>query len=152
MINSVIIVGRLTADPEIRTTNSGTSVASFRIASDENRRGPNGERQTVYINCTLFGKQIETLRKFFRKGTMIGVTGRLTQRTYTNRQNVQITATEIIADRIDFVESGKGAGDNANSGYTPDYIAPNDPAPQVEPASQGSNLEPLDVIEDDLPF
>ena len=152
MINSVIIVGRLTAEPEVRTTPNGTSVGSFRIASDESRRGPNGERQAVFINCTLFGKQSETLKKFFHKGSMIGVTGRLTQRTYTNRQNVQVTVTEIIADRIDFVESGKNANDNANAGYAPDYPSPSEPMPQPEPASQGSNLDSLDVIEDDLPF
>ena len=152
MINSVIIVGRLVADPEIRTTTNGTNVASFRIAHDENRRGANGEKQSLYINCTLFGKQTEMLTKFFHKGNLIGITGRLTQRTYVNRQNVQVTVTEIIADRVDFVE-GKAANETAaSSGYTPDYPTPNEPASQTEPSSTGSNLESLDVIEDDLPF
>ena len=153
MINSVVIVGRLVADPEIRTTASGSNVASFRIAHDENRRGANGEKQTLYINCTLFGKQTDTLSRFFHKGNLIGVTGKLTQRTYMNRQNVQVTTTEIIVDRVDFVEGKNASGDAAgNNGYTPDYPTPNEPAPQTEPASQGNNLESLDVIEDDLPF
>lgn len=152
MINSVIIVGRLTADPELRKTPNGTSVASFRIAHDEGRKGNNGEKQTLYINCTLFGKQTDMLARFFHKGNLIGVTGRLTQRTYMNRQNVQVTTTEILADRVDFIE-GKGANDQAgNNGYQPDYPTPNEPTPQTEPASQGNNLESLDVIEDDLPF
>lgn len=152
MINSVILVGRLVAEPELRTTSNGTNVASFRIAHDENRRGPNGEKQSLFIGCTLFGKQTESLMKFFHKGSLIGVTGRLTQRSYVNRQNVSVTVTEIIVDRFDFVE-GKGASDGVNnSGYTPDYPSPSEPAPQTEPASSGSNLESLDVIEDDLPF
>lgn len=153
MINSVIIVGRLTADPELRKTPNGVSVGSFRIAHDEGRRNGNGEKQTLYINCTLFGKQTEMLGRFFHKGNLIGVTGRLTQRTFMNRQNVQVTTTEIVADRIDFVEGKNAAGDQAgNNGYQPDYPTANDPAPQTEPTSQGNNLESLDVIEDDLPF
>ena len=154
MINSVVIVGRLVADPDLRTTQSGTQVASFRIACDDGRRGPNGEKQSVFINCTLFGKQTTMLKQYFQKGNLIGVTGRLSQRTYVNRQNAQVTVIEIIADRIDFVESGKSNGDAsaANSGYTPDYPSPNEPAPQPEPVSQGNNLEALDVMEDDLPF
>lgn len=156
MINSVVMVGRLVAPAEVRTTNSGTQVASFRIACDDSRRGPNNEKQSVFINVTLFGKQAETVKNYFTKGSLIGVLGRLVQRTYTNRQNIQVTTTEILADRIEFVESGNknGANDGVakNAGYTPDYSAPVEPAPQVAPAPQGNNLEELDVIEDDLPF
>ena len=153
MINSIVIVGRLTADPDLRTTPSGMQVASFRIANDDGSRGPNGEKNTVYINCTLFGKQAQTLQRFFRKGSLIGVTGRLSQRTYVNKQNVNVTVTEIIANRIDFVDS-KGNSDAAsnNNGYTPDYMPQNEPAPQAQPAPSGDNLDELDFPEDDFSF
>lgn len=150
MINSVTIVGRLVAKPEIRTTQTGNQVASFRIANDDGRRGPNNEKQSVFLNCTLFGRQVETLSKHFDKGDAIGIIGRLTQRTYTNRQNVQVTVTEILADRIEFVESKKQLGEGAgNSGYVQDP-APAPYAPQTP--SQESDYDAMDVTEPDLPF
>lgn len=143
MINCITIVGRLCNEPEIRQTQSGMSVASFRIASDD-RPDANGEKKSLFINCSLFGKQTETLSKFFAKGDLIGITGRLTQRTYMNKQNVQVTVTEIIADRIDFIGTKKDKEQQAAQ-----------PAPQAtkqEPQVQGNNLQDIDVSMDDLPF
>ena len=146
MLNVITMVGRLTRDPELRRTNSGTSVGAFTIACDDSRKGPNGEKQAVFIDCTLFGKQSETLVKFFKKGNLIGITGHLSQRKYVNRQNVEVRATEIIVDRIEFVDSAKDRGVD-NSGYTPDVsVSDNDPS------SEGRNLDAIDVVDDDLPF
>lgn len=149
MLNVVTMVGRLTRDPELRRTNSGTSVGSFTLACDDGRKGPNGERQTVFIDCSLFGKQAETLVKFFRKGNLIGITGRLTQRKFTNRDNVQVTRTEINVDRIEFVEPAKERDD---SGFASDYMGDNGPTSQVNPVAESKNVDAIDVTDDDLPF
>ena len=150
MLNVITMVGRLTRDPELRRTNSGTSVGSFTLACDDGRKGPNGEKQTVFIDCALFGKQAETLMKFFHKGSLIGITGRLTQRKYTNRDNVQVTKTEIAVDRIEFVEPAKDRGED--SGFTPDYPGSNGPSSQVNPVAESQNVDAIDVTDDDLPF
>ena len=149
MLNVVTMVGRLTRDPELRRTNSGTSVGSFTLACDDGRKGPNGERQTVFIDCSLFGKQAETLVKFFRKGNLIGITGRLTQRKFTNRDNVQVTRTEINVDRIEFVEPAKERDD---SGFAADYMGDNGPTSHVNPVAESKNVDAIDVTDDDLPF
>jgi single-strand DNA-binding protein len=143
------MIGRLTRDPELRRTNSGTSVGAFSIACNDGRRGPNGEEQTVFIDCTLFGKQAETLVKFFKKGNLIGLTGRLTQRKFVNRDNVQVTRTEITVDRIEFVEPAKERDD---SGFTPDYPGDNGSFSQVDPVAETKNVDAIDVTDDDLPF
>lgn len=152
MLNNVVLVGRLTRDPEIRQTTSGNSVASFTLASDDSRRGPNNEKQTVFINVSIFGKQTDVVSRFTRKGSLVGITGRLIQRKYTNRAGVEVTATEIVAERIELMDP-KGAGVfDAEAGYQSDRPAPAAPASQVrpEPEENGGNLDPL--LEDDLPF
>ena len=149
MLNVITMVGRLTRDPELRRTNSGTSVGAFTIACDDGRKGPNGERQTVFIDCSLFGKQAETLVKFFKKGSLIGIVGRLTQRKYVNRDNVQVTRTEITVERIEFVEPAK---DRDDSGFAADYPGDNGPTSQVSPVAESQNVDAIDVTDDDLPF
>ena len=151
MLNNVTMIGRLTRDPEIRRTTSGTTVGAFTIACDDGRKGPNGERQTVFMDCTLFGKQVETtLSKFFKKGNLIGIIGRLSQRKYTNRDNIQVTRTEIIVDRIEFVEPASARADA--SGYNPDMPANDLPASQIDPVAESRNVDAIDVVDDDLPF
>ena len=153
MLNNVVLVGRLTRDPETRSTTSGMTVASFTIASDE-RRG--GQKTTIFMPVSVFGKQADVVSKFTHKGSLVGVVGRLTQRKYTRRDsNVEVTSTEIVAERIELMEPKASNGVSENdSGYTPDvgssYNAPdNSVKPQGTP-STSNNLDPL--MEDDLPF
>ncbi len=146
MINNVVLVGRLVADPELRKTTAGMSVASFRIAVDDSRRGPNGEKQTVFLPITAWGNQADVVAKFTRKGSLIGITGRITQRKYVNRQNVEVTATEISAERVELMDP-KPKGDDA--GYTPDAPAPVGPSNQTV---ESKNLDSIDIVDDDLPF
>lgn len=143
MVNSVVLCGRLVNDPELRTTGNGTSVASFRLAVDDSRRGPNGEKDTVFINVSVFGKSADNLVKFTRKGHMLGVIGRLTQRKYVNRQNVEVVTTEVVADRVEFMEP-KSAGTRDDSGFVSDVPA--------SPAVETNNVDSIDVVDDDLPF
>lgn len=146
MLNVITLVGRLTRDPELRRTNSGTSVGAFTIACDDGRKGPNGEKQTLFMDCTVFGPQADTLMKFWRKGNMIGVYGRLVSRKYVNSQGSNVTAYSINCDRIEFVES------TAKQNGTPAEMPVDAGFSQVNPVSEKQNVDSLDVTDDDLPF
>jgi single-strand DNA-binding protein len=144
MINNITLVGRLTRDPELRKTSTGMSVASFTLASDESRKKENGEKATIFIGVSVFGATADTVVKFTRKGSLVGVIGRLTQRKYTRKSdNVEVTATEIVANQVEFMEP-KSASESQSS-------EPSAPANNVE-QPQGQNLQSIDVSDDDLPF
>ena len=149
MLNHVILIGRLTRDPELRKTTSGLSVASFAIAVDDTySRGPNGEKNTLFMNCSIFGNKADNVAKFVRKGSLVAVSGRLNQRKYTNRDNQQVTVIETIADNVDFLEP-KAQGASEENGFR--QVAPQQNYSQVDTAAS-SNLDGLDVVDDDLPF
>ncbi len=146
MLNVITLVGRLTRDPELRRTNSGTSVGAFTVACDDGRKDANGNKQTLFMDCTVFGPQADTLMKFWRKGNLIAVYGRLVSRKYVNSQGANVTAYSINCDRIEFVESAakqNGASSEMpmDSGFS-----------QVDPVSDKQNLESIDITNDDLPF
>lgn len=150
MVNNVVLVGRLTRDPELRKTSTGMGVASFTIACDDSRKGPNGEKVTIFMNVSVFGNSADSVAKFTRKGSLVGVVGRLTQRKYTRRNdNVEVTTTEIVANQVEFLEP-KAAG-AADSGYRPDVPSGNDFG-QVNNQQGSQNLDAIDVVDDDLPF
>lgn len=151
MVNNVVLVGRLTRDPELRRTNSGLSVASFTIAVDDSRKGPNGEKVTVFMPVSIFGKSADTVVKFTRKGNLVGVIGRLTQRKYTRRtDNVEITSTEVIANAIEFMEPKSGGAAANDSGYYPDTN--NDVMPASSQPQESKDTDSIDITDDDLPF
>jgi len=142
MLNVLTMMGRLTRDPELRRTNDGTFVGAFSIACDGLPKG--GEKQVVFLNVTIFGKQAETLVKFFKKGSLIAFNGRLTQRKYVNKDNVTVNVTEAIADRIEFVES---KADRENS---QEPVA--DGANPEKGIEQAQNVADMDIDDQDLPF
>lgn len=148
MLNHVVLIGRLTRDPESRKTNTGLTVVSFTVAVDDSFKGPNGEKNTLFMNCSIFGTKAENVAKFVRKGSLVAVSGRLNQRKYTNRDNQQVTVIETIADNVDFLEpkSANGATSDAN-------IRQQAPAQDyVDDAADSGNLDGIDVVSDDLPF
>ena len=105
MINKAILMGRLTRDPELRHTGSGTPVCSFTIAID-NGYGEN--RQTDFINCVAWNKSAEFVDKYFTKGRMIIVDGRISTRTWEGQDGKKNYATEVIANQVSFGESKEG--------------------------------------------
>lgn len=119
MLNNVTLMGRLTADPELRQTQSGLAVASFRIAVERDTKSENGERAADFINCTAWRQSAEFVSKYFHKGNMIALTGRIQTRNYTDKDGNNRTATEAVADRISF--TGEKNNDNGGS---PAYSAP----------------------------
>ena len=145
MINRVVLVGRLTRDPELRKTPNGASVASFTVAID-NRKGPNGEKSTSFIPCIVWNQQAENAYKFIHKGSLVGVEGRLMQRTYDTKDGRKASVIEVICDSVQFLEpkSSSSTREENDFGYSPDLV-PN----EVPDDRQTSSI---DVADDDLPF
>lgn len=146
MINRVILVGRITRDPELKKTATGGSSVNFTIALDNiGAKGPNGEKTTSFIKCAAWNQQAENLYKFVRKGSLIGVEGRLRQRTYDSKDGRKVEVVEVMCDSIQFLESkGTSTSREENEGYEPDPV-PSD--------IEERNIPSIDVAtDDDLPF
>ena len=143
MINRVILVGRLTDTPELKTTNSGMSVCSFTIAVDDRKRNPDGTKNTNFFNCTVFQQQADNLTKFLRKGALVGVEGSLNQRNFQRQDGTKGSAIEVIADRVAFLEPKGNRVGEVNSDTTFD---------DTPVQNSNNNLDSLDLPDDDLPF
>ena len=141
MLNKAILMGRLTRDPEMRYTQSNTPVTSFTLAIDRDRKGPNGERQTDFIDCVAWGKQAEFVKSWFAKGVMAIVVGRIQSRNWEDRNGNKRTSIEINANEVLFGESKK------------DKTAPNpEPAaPRFDLSVGDDEFEELDDLPD-IPF
>ena len=119
MLNHITIMGRLTRDPEVRYTQSQLPVASFTVAVDRDFAAKDGgERQTDFINCVAWRSTAEFISKYFHKGSMIVVSGRLQIRQYQDKEGNNRTAAEVVADNVYFGES------RANSGNSGSYAQP----------------------------
>lgn len=103
-MNKVVLLGRLTKDPEIRYTNSGKVVASFSLAVDRPFANANGEREADFINCQIWGKSAELLGDSVHKGQRVLVEGRLQIRQYEDKQGAKRYATEVVCDRFEYIE------------------------------------------------
>ncbi len=146
MINKAILMGRLTRDPELRHTNSGTAVCSFSIAIN-NGFGENA--QTDFINCVAWNKTAEFVSKYFSKGKMIIVIGRISTRSWDGPDGKKNYATEVVANEVAFGESKRDSGDNGSS---PSFggSSASESVPAM-PAMDDGGFSPLDT-DDDLPF
>ena len=111
-MNSIIITGRLTRDPELRTTNSGTEVAGFTVAVDRIMKGQNGEKLTDFIECTAWGKTAERICTYLTKGNMIAISGSLTTGDYIDRNGIRRFTTDIFVR--DFYFTGDKFRKNKN--------------------------------------
>lgn len=157
MINRVILVGRLTRDPELRKTQSGASVVSYTIAV--NRRVQTlGQPDADFINCVAWNKTADLMAQYLHKGSLIGVEGRIQTRSYDNQQGQRVYVTEVITDSVQFLEPKNAGSQNTgyqqNSGYG--YQAPQQPS-YSQPvddsfSSTFDSSDTLDIASDDLPF
>ena len=111
MINRVVLTGRLTKDPELKYTQSGTAVASFTVAVDRQYRNQAGEREADFINCVIWRKSAENLVNYTHKGRLVGVDGRLQTRNYENQQGQRVYVTEVVVDSFTLLDSKR---DNQN--------------------------------------
>lgn len=132
MLNHITIMGRLTRDPELRRTAAGTPVASFSVAVDRDRAPEGQERETDFIDCVAWRGTGEFVSKYFTKGRMIVVAGRLQIRSWTDNEGNKRRSAEIVAENVYFGDSKKESGeetygDYQNSGYQNDYpVLPDD--------------------------
>lgn len=132
-MNKVVLVGRLTADPELRQNQSGTSSCRFTVAVDRNFVDKNtGERKADFINCNTFGQKAEFVANHFNKGKLIGIEGSLRTGSYQDKTHSDVThyTTDVFVDNVEFV-GGKGDGGNNNASANP---STNAPAPQTDDA------------------
>ena len=113
MINRVVLVGRMTRDPELRITNSGAAVTNFNLALNRNYNSADGQ-QADYINCVVWNKIAENVEKYCSKGSLVGVEGRLQSRSYDNAQGQKVYVTEVLCSSVQFINTKKEkATDNA---------------------------------------
>lgn len=156
MINNVVVVGRLTRAVDLRYTSNGTAYASFTLATDRDFKNQNGEKETDFINCVMWRKPAENLANYTKKGSLIGIEGRIQTRNYDNQQGQRVYVTEVLAERFHFLESSKTTNNdvlsnegtntlpfNKNQNSSGNF-AKNDPF-------TGSG-DVIDVLDSDLPF
>lgn len=142
MVNRIVLVGRLTRDPELRRTTSDMPVASFTLAVDDRVKDANGNKSTTFIGVTVWNQQADNVAKFCRKGSLVAVDGRIRQRSFERRDGTKGSVIEVIADSVQFLEP-KETRTIPNEEFIPD---------EVEPEINGNNLDTIDVTDDDLPF
>ena len=158
MLNVVAIMGRLVADPELRTTPAGVNVCQFRIACDRNFARQGEQRQADFVDIVAWRAQAEFVCRYFSKGSLIAINGRIQTRNYQDKNGNNRTAIEIVANNVNFAApKSANAAPMGDAGYGAPTAAPAPrPAAQAAPApsySAGSN-DDFALIEDegDLPF
>ena len=171
MINRVVLVGRLTKDPELRYTANGVAVTSFTLAVNRPFSNQQGNREADFINIVVWRKQAENVVNFLRKGSMAGVDGRIQTRNYENNEGRRVYVTEVVGESVQFLEpkgasgggqsQGQGTDQQNYSGYSSNSNQgqgfgqsqsgqENQSQPNDDPfAGDG---KPIDINDDDLPF
>lgn len=146
-MNKVILMGRLTRDPDVRYTTGENplAIARYTLAVDRRFR-KDGEATADFISCVIFGRAAEFAEKYFRQGLKITISGRIQTGSYTNREGQKVYTTEIVVEEQEFAES-KSSGDNGAAYYPPKQTPP--PAP-ADGADGFMNIP--DGIEEELPF
>lgn len=167
MLNRIILIGRLTRDPELRYTPAGVAVTQFTLAVDRNFTGQNGEREADFIPVVTWRQLAETCANYLRKGRLAAVEGRIQVRNYENNEGKRVYVTEVIADNVRFLESSQnreggntssgsgmpeepangGGGGNSGRGNSNNFSRNNN---NQDPFS--GDGKPIDISDDDLPF
>ena len=147
MFNKAILIGRLTAEPELRQTPSGVYLVNFQIAVDRRFKSRDGERQADFITIVCWRQQAEFVAKYFHKGDPIGIEGSIQTRNYEDRQGNKRTAVEVVADNVFFVG---GRSSSASAAPAPAQNAPA-AAPAAYSSGSASDFEEVE-IDNDLPF
>ena len=156
MINNVTVVGRLTRAVDLRYTSNGTAYASFTLATDRDFKNQNGEKETDFINCVMWRKPAENLANYTKKGSLIGIEGRIQTRNYDNQQGQRVYVTEVLAERFHFLESAKKDDNDVLSNGGTNTLAFNKNQntsgnfANSDPFTSGGDV--FNVNDDDLPF
>ena len=157
-MNRVVLVGRLTRDPELRTMPSGNNVASFTLAINRNFKNKDGNVDADFINVSVFGKQADNVSKYVFKGSLLGVEGRIQTRSYDAQDGSKRYVTEVIADQVEFMGSKKDREVPVNA-YVDTTSSVFVDTPSQEEGIDISNDDPFKdfgsevaLSDDDLPF
>ncbi|CWU41358.1 TPA: single-stranded DNA-binding protein [Listeria monocytogenes] len=160
MMNRVVLVGRLTKDPDLRYTPAGVAVATFTLAVNRPFKNGQGEQEADFIQCVVWRKPAENVANFLKKGSLAGVDGRVQTRNYEGNDGKRVYVTEIVAESVQFLEPKQ----NAVEGSTPNnnqneanYSNNNKNGSYRASSSQNSDSfanegKPIDISDDDLPF
>lgn len=169
MINRVVLVGRLTKDPELRYTTNGVAVVSFNLAVNRQFTNSQGEREADFISCVIWRKDAENFANFTHKGSLVGVDGRIQTSSYDNQQGQRIFRTDVILENFSLLESrtdrkpidgqqsksinsndfsGKGANGQQRQNTNRTYSNAN----QTNSDPFADNSKPIDISDDSLPF
>lgn len=160
MLNRVVLVGRLTRDPELRFTPNGVAVANFTLAVNRPFSNQQGEREADFINCVVWRKPAENVANFLKKGSLAGVDGRVQTRSYDNNEGRRVFVTEVVAESVQFLEPRNSQNQSSgNSGFD-NYGAGNQGSGNQTGGSRSngydndpfSNDGSIDISDDDLPF
>ena len=138
MINNVVLVGRLTRDPELRYTPSNVAVATFSLAVSRNFKNQAGDYEADFISCIMWRQQAENFANWLKKGALVGITGRIQTRSYDNQQGQRVYVTEVVAESFQTLEKKDNSANNASMEN------------QIPPSFEKTN--PMDISDDDLPF
>ena len=167
MINRVILVGRLTKDPDLRYTPNGVPVATFTLAVNRTFSNQQGERETDFINCVVWRRQAENAANYLKKGNLAGVDGRIQTRNYEGQDGKRVYVTEVLAESVQFLEpKGASSGDRSGSQYGGQDTNPFGQGNSNQNQNQrkdsnytkidddpfSSNGQTIDISDDDLPF
>ncbi|USK33891.1 single-stranded DNA-binding protein [Bacillus sp. F19] len=175
MMNRVVLVGRLTKDPELRYTPAGAAVATFTLAVNRSFTNQQGEREADFINCVVWRRPAENVANFLKKGSLAGVDGRLQSRSYEDQTGKRVYVTEVVAESVQFLEPKSGSGNSGGGGGNNNYYGGGQGGQggQQNPFSQNQNQnqnqrnqgrsnfdddpfandgKPIDISDDDLPF
>ena len=140
MINRVVMVGRMTRDPELRRTGSGAAVTSFTLALNRNYNSADGQ-QADYIPCVVWNKVAENVERYCSKGSLVGVEGRLRSRTYDNAQGQKVFVVEVVCDSVQFLETKSKDKYATQSQYT-----------AQQALAQDNSFDQVELSEDNIQF
>ncbi|KAA9430690.1 single-stranded DNA-binding protein [Listeria monocytogenes] len=159
MMNRVVLVGRLTKDPDLRYTPAGAAVATFTLAVNRAFTNQNGEREADFIQCVVWRKPAENAANFLKKGSMAGVDGRIQTRNYEDNDGKRVFVTEVVAESVQFLEPRNHTEGATSNNYQnqANYSNNNKTSSYRADTSQNSDSfanegKPIDINEDDLPF
>ena len=138
MINNVVLIGRLTRDPELRYTPTNIAATQFNLAVNRNFKNQNGEREADFINCVMWRQQAENFANWVKKGNLVGITGRIQTRNYEGTDGKRVYVTEVVAESFQTLEK---KDNSANQASMENQMPPNFGA-----------SDPMDISDDGLPF
>lgn len=147
MINTAVLTGRLTRDPELRVSQSDIQVCNFTLAVNRPFKDRNGENQADFINCVAFRKQAELIKQYVSKGDLFGIEGRQQSRSYENKEGQRVYVTETVVEKITFLESNNKNKSNNNQG---NYNQGNNQNNNNNPFN--NYTDNVTITPDDLPF